>query len=270
MTEEELRVTELGLVEFGEQLHISNLGGWGTWLRSGVDFIDDLLWIQDAQLILDVLELDVMETREIRSDIIHGLQAHDKGKIFRPLFRPAEFSQVLGPLSQACGEGICRGGFEGLQQELFSHGLVPEVRQLVAECVVEVAESLLSSQGVQHDSVHTLLVVAEDLDADARRLSLLLRGAGGADAHQDILLFLSKDSSVTHLLNRCLVPNQGNLCHRTHRVNQLLMLRRRIFRQWVVQVPTEGASEVLQYSKPGEQPAQESVTFEHGHELQRC
>ena len=32
------------------------------------------------------------------------------------------------------------------------------------------------------------LVVAEDLDADARRLSLLLRGAGGADAHQDILL----------------------------------------------------------------------------------
>ena len=32
---------------------------------------------QDAQLILDVLELDVMETREIRSDIIHGLQAHD-------------------------------------------------------------------------------------------------------------------------------------------------------------------------------------------------
>jgi hypothetical protein len=32
---------------------------------------------QDAQLLLDVIELDVMETREIRSDIIHGLQAHD-------------------------------------------------------------------------------------------------------------------------------------------------------------------------------------------------
>ena len=53
--------------------------GWTMMnhLQGAAQFRQCVGKFQDAQLILDVLELLVIETREILSDIIHGLQAHD-------------------------------------------------------------------------------------------------------------------------------------------------------------------------------------------------